>query len=272
MTHPPPPVAAQLWSLHEQAAEDLLGVLERVAEIGFAAVEPISLYGNAPSAVRDALDRLGLDVCSMHVPFPSGQDAPAVLDACAELGVTTLVWSLEPEEFGTLDGIRAGAERINRAAANAAGRGMRIGYHNHFAEFVNVHGGRRAYDILLGELDPAVVVELDTYWVATAGLDPARVAAGLGDRLEFTHLKDGPATGMEDCMVPFGEGTVDVAAAARANPAVRWHIVEADRSRQDMYALLRSCYDFLVGAGLATGNRPVPAGGPASGGRRGGVA
>ncbi|MFG1705299.1 sugar phosphate isomerase/epimerase family protein [Nonomuraea sp. M3C6] len=254
-----PPVAAQLWSLHDDAAKDLLGVLERVAEIGYTAVEPISLYGNAPSAVRATLDRLGLDVCSAHVPFPSGDDAPAILDTYRELGVATLVWSLEPEEFSTLGGILAGAERINRAVANAAARGMRIAYHNHYAEFVNVFDGRRAYDILLGELDPAVVVELDTYWVATAGLDPAPVAAGLGDRLEFTHLKDGPATGMDDYMVPFGEGTVDVAAAARANPAVKWHIVEADRSRQDMYGLLRACYDFLVGAGLATGRRPAGA-------------
>lgn len=256
-----PPVAAQLWSLHEDAAKDLLGVLERVAEIGYTAVEPISLYGHAPSAVRTALDRLGLGVCSMHVPFPSGEDAPAVLDACRELGVETLVWSLEPEEFGTLDGVLAGARRINRAAANAAARGMRIAYHNHFAEFVNVFDGRRAYDILLAELDPAVVVELDAYWVAVAGLDPVPVAAGIGDRLEFTHLKDGPATGMDDYMVPFGEGSVDVAAVARANPAVRWAIVEADRSHQDMYALLRACYDFLVGAGLATGRRPVDTGG-----------
>ncbi|MFG2078031.1 sugar phosphate isomerase/epimerase family protein [Nonomuraea maritima] len=259
MSAPVPPVAAQLWSLHEDASKDLLGVLERVAEIGFAAVEPISLYNHPPSVVRSALDRLGLGLCSMHVPFPSGAGAAAVLDGCAELGVQTLVWSLEPEEFGTLDGVLAGAERVNRAAANAAARGMRIAYHNHFAEFRNEFGGRWAYDVLLAELDPAVVVELDTYWVAVAGLDPARVAAGLGDRLEFTHLKDGPATGMDDHMVPFGEGTVDVAAAARANPAVRWHIVEADRSHQDMYELLRSCYDYLVGAGLATGRRPVEA-------------
>jgi hypothetical protein len=71
------------------------------------------------------------------------------------------------------------------------------------------------------------------------------------------HLKDGPARGMDDCMLPFGEGVVDVDAAARANPSVAWHIVEADRSRHDMYDLLRRCYDHLVGRGLATGRRPV---------------
>ncbi|WP_214411144.1 sugar phosphate isomerase/epimerase family protein [Sphaerisporangium fuscum] len=254
----PPPIAAQLWSLHEEASRDLLGVLRRVAAIGYAAVEPISLYGHPPAVVRRVADELGLGICSAHAPFPSGDGAAAILDEYGELGVSTLVWSLEPEEFTTLDGILEGADRVNRGAANAAGRGMRIAYHNHFAEFENVFGGERAYDILLRELDPAVVLELDVYWARTAGLEPAPLAASLGDRLEFVHLKDGPARGMDDFMLPFGEGgVVDVDGAARANPAVRWNIVEADRARQDMYELLRRCYDHLVGRGLATGRRPV---------------
>ena len=238
-------IAAQLWSLHEDASRDLLGVLERVAAIGFTAVEPISLYGHAPAVVRRAAGDLGLTFCSAHAPFPAGPDAGEILDTYAELGVETLVWSLEPAEFGTLDGVLRGAERVNAGAANAAARGMRVGYHNHFAEFVNSFGGERAYDVLLRELDPAVCVELDVYWVRTAGLDPAPVAAALGDRLEFTHLKDGPATGMDDYMVPFGEGVVDVRAAASAARAARWHIVEADRCHGDMYELLRRCLEYL---------------------------
>lgn len=131
---------------------------------------------------------------------------------------------------------------------------MRIAYHNHFAEFRNVFDGRTAYEVLLEALDPAVLLELDTYWAHTGGADPAAVAASLGPRLESVHLKDGPARGMDDHMVPFGEGVMDVEAAARANPAVRWHIVEMDRSHHDMYELLGRCYDHLVGHGLSRGN------------------
>lgn len=251
------PIAAQLWSLHEEASRDLLGVLERVAALGYLAVEPISLYGHKPSVVREVADGLGLQFCSAHAPFPAGDAAEAILDEHQELGVETLVWSMEPEEFTTRDGVLRGVERVNEAAANAARRGMRIAYHNHFAEFENVFGAERAYDLLLRELDPAVAVELDVYWVRTAGLDPAPVAASLGERVEFVHLKDGPARGMDDYMVAFGEGVVDVESVVHANPAIRWHIVEADRSRQDMYGLLRRCYEFLVGRGLAVGREPV---------------
>jgi sugar phosphate isomerase/epimerase len=253
----PAPIAAQLWSLHDEAARDLLGVLERVAAIGYIAVETISLYGHAPAVVRGVADGLGLGICSAHAPFPVGADASAILDEYQELGVSTLAWSLEPEEFTSLRGILSGAERINQAAANAAERGMRIAYHNHFAEFQNTFSGERAYEILLHELDPAVVLELDTYWVQTAGLEPGPVAASLGDRLEFIHIKDGPARGMGDYMLPFGEGVVDLDGVVRANQSVKWNIVEMDRSHHDMYVLLRGCYDYLVGRRLAVGRRDV---------------
>ncbi|MEV4315877.1 sugar phosphate isomerase/epimerase [Actinocrispum sp. NPDC049592] len=253
----PAPIALQMWSLHEQAEQDLMGALDRVAEMGYVAIESYELYGHSPKSVRAHLDALGLRLCSSHAPFPEGPDAKAILDQYAELGAKTLVWSLEPEEFDTLDAIRHGADRINEAVANAAAYGMRIGYHNHFAEFRNTFNGRKAYRILLDLLDPSVVIELDTYWAKTGGVDPAAVARSLGNRLEYIHIKDGPATGMDDYMVPYGQGVIDVDGVVRANPSVRWNIVEMDRSHYDMYWLLRNCYDYLVGRGLATGRRPV---------------
>lgn len=249
----PAPIAVQLWSLNEQAKTDLLGTLERVAAIGYVAVETYDLYGHSPRAVRASLDALGLELCSSHAPFPAGSGATAILDQYAELGADTLVWSLEPEEFTTIDGIRRGADRINEAVANASSYGLRIGYHNHFAEFRNSFHGIPAYRILLEELDPAVVIELDTYWAQTGGADPAALAASLGDRLEYIHLKDGPALGIDDYLTAYGEGTIDIDAVVRANRSVRWTIVEIDRSHTETYELLRNCYAYLTARALATG-------------------
>jgi sugar phosphate isomerase/epimerase len=251
----PAPIGLQMWSLNDQAEKDLMGTLGRVAAMGYVGVETYDLYGHSPKAVKARLKALGLQLTSSHAPFPEGSEATAILDQYAELGSHTLVWSLEPEEFSTLDALRRGADRINEAVVNAAAYGIRIGYHNHFAEFRNVFNGRQAYDILLEELHPSVVIELDTYWAQTGGVNPATLLASLGKRVEYIHIKDGPAQGMDDYMVPYGTGVIDVDGVVRANPSVRWNLFEMDRSHYEMYWLLRDCYHYLVSRGLARGNR-----------------
>ncbi|GAF97465.1 unnamed protein product, partial [marine sediment metagenome] len=41
----PKPIAVQLYSVREAAAGDLIGVLEQIAAIGYAGVEPAGLHG-----------------------------------------------------------------------------------------------------------------------------------------------------------------------------------------------------------------------------------
>jgi sugar phosphate isomerase/epimerase len=248
-----PGIAAQLWTFHDLAAKDLEGVLTRISELGYLAVEPLGLHGRSPAKVRELLDSLGMTLSSVHAPFPAGPDARKILDEQAELGAVTLVWSLEKEEFDTPSAISKGVERVNEGAERARAYGMTIGYHNHYAEFSNVFDGRRAYDLLLEQLDPSVVLELDMYWAKLGGADPAEIIGGLGEKLRFLHVKDGPAETEADYMVPVGQGTVDVRAALTANDAVRWHIVELDRSRIDQFEALRQSYDYLVGNGLSRG-------------------
>lgn len=251
------PVAVQLWSVHTLAGRDLPAVLGRLAEIGFAAVEPISLYGRSPAQLRSLTDGFGLEICSAHAPFPTGDEGERTLDTYEELGVDTLAWSLEPEELVTRDAMLRGLERVNEGAERAARRGMTIAYHNHFAELTASYDGELAYDALLAALDPAVVLELDMYWVAVAGLDPAALAARLGDRVRLLHAKDGPARGMDDHMVALGDGTLDVDAAVRACPALDWCIVELDRTSGDMFEALEKSYDHLTGRRLAHGRSGV---------------
>ncbi|SDC58740.1 Sugar phosphate isomerase/epimerase [Sanguibacter gelidistatuariae] len=252
----PSPAVAQLWSVHTLAARDLRGTLARIADIGFFGVEPISLYGHSAADTRAILDDLGLTMTSAHVDFPVGDAGERVLDCYADLGVQTLVWSMEPAEFASPELVRAGVERVNEAARRAAARGMTIGYHNHFAEFTNSWGGRSAYEHLLDVLDPAVVLEVDLYWATVAGVDAAELVRGRGDRVRLLHVKDGPATGMDDVMTALGEGAVHVDDTVRACSALESCIVELDRTEGDMFDALAQSYDYLLDRSLATGRLP----------------
>lgn len=252
----PSPAVAQLWSVHTLAGQDFRGVLEKIAAIGYVGVEPISLYDHSAAQVRTLLDDLGLTMTSAHVSFPVGDVGARALDTYAELGVQTLVWSMEPEEFATPELVRTGVERVNEAARLAAERGLTIGYHNHFAEFTNVWDGRTAYDVLLDVMDPAVVLEVDLYWLAVAGTDAPALVSGLGDRVRLLHVKDGPATGMADQMAVLGEGSVHVDPTIRACTALESCIVELDRTPGDMIDALARSYDYLIDRSLATGRLP----------------
>ncbi|GAA1696576.1 sugar phosphate isomerase/epimerase [Fodinicola feengrottensis] len=243
----------QLYTVREQAAKDLPRVLRSISELGFVGVELYGRFDIAPADLKKVMRDLGLRFTSAHVPFPSGREASRILDEQAELGVPAIAWSLEPEEFRTTDAIARGVDRVNEGAVNARDYGIRLAYHNHEAEFSNTFNGLTAHQILLDLVEPDVLVELDLYWAAVGGADPAEVLRDLGDRVPFVHVKDGPGKSRDDVMVAVGQGSLDIAAALTANPAVRWHIVELDRFDGDIFDALRDSYDFLVGGGYSTG-------------------
>lgn len=250
-------IGVMMYTVMEQARADLEGTLARLAAIGYRGVETYGLvehYG--PARVRRAIDAAGLELTSAHAPFPAGAGAGRILDENAELGAEVLVWSMEREEFASPQAITAGLARVNEAAERAAGHGLRIAYHNHFAEFSQVFGGRQAYDLLLEQLDERVLVEFDAYWAVLGGADPAEVLARLGDRVRFIHVKDGPAVSYEDdVMVPIGTGQVDWTRTLTVPSGLRWHIVELERLDMDTFEALELSYHYLVGHGLSAGTR-----------------
>jgi len=46
------PLAVQLYSLREKAEKDFVGVLKKVAEIGYKAVEPAGFWNLRPSEFK----------------------------------------------------------------------------------------------------------------------------------------------------------------------------------------------------------------------------
>jgi sugar phosphate isomerase/epimerase len=247
-------IAVMMYTVDALLDGHLDETLDRIASIGFVGIETYGLHGHSASAYKKAADAAGLKIISSHAPFPAGADAARILDEYSELGVDTLAWSLEREEFDTPAAITAGVVRVNDGVENAAQYGMRIAYHNHFAEFENIFGGRRAYELLIDQLDPRAVLELDMYWTQLGGIAPAEILNGLGNRVPFVHVKDGPVTSYEDdVMVPVGTGSIDMRSALSANDAVRWHIVELERLHINVFDALQQSYDFMVGQSLSKG-------------------
>lgn len=253
------PLAVMAYTVLAQALEDLEGTLARAAEIGFVGLETYGIVERfGPQRVRAAAGAAGLTITSAHTPFPAGDDADRLLDEAEELGADVLVWSMERDEFDSVDALVRGAQRVNEAAARAAERGLRIAYHNHAGEFSQTFDGRSAYSRLQSELDPRVVLELDAYWARMGGADPAEILAEAGDRVRLIHVKDGPARRADaDVLVPIGDGEMDWQRILSTPSGLRWHVLELERLAVDTFVALRRSYRHLVGAGLSTGTVPV---------------
>ena len=82
------PIGLQLYSVREDAAKDLSGVLKRVAQMGYAGVEFAGYYGHSAPDVRKMLDDNGLKCCGTHTPLITlqGDALKHTVDLHKELG------------------------------------------------------------------------------------------------------------------------------------------------------------------------------------------
>lgn len=254
MSNPPAaggnrPVAVQLYSAREQLATDRPGVLKRLAGSGYRAVEPFDVLTD-PDALRADLDEAGLTVCSVHTQ-PFGDQAGAAFRGARTVGAgTVIVPHIPPGRFADAGGIAAVAAELNDAARRAAQHGLRLGYHNHDFELSTLVAGRPALEVLAGQLDPEVILEVDTYWAAVGGQAVPELLGRLGSRVRYLHVKDGPVT-KDDPNVAVGSGKMPVAEILAANGSVEWNVVEFDACATDVLAAIGDSLAWLVSQGLA---------------------
>jgi len=254
------PAALQLYTIREQMTTGRAALLARVAGLGYGAVEPFDIL-NDPDGLRADLDAAGLSACGVHA-VPAGEQAGAVADAARTLGADTIIVPyLPPPRFADADSVRDVARELNERAAWLAGRGLRLGYHNHDFELSSTVGGAPALEVLADQLDDAVILEVDTYWAAVGGQDVPALLRRLGERVRYLHVKDGPVISRHDFMTAVGTGRMPVAEILGAAPWVDWHVVELDRCATDMLAAVEDSLAWLVRQGLA---RPAGSRGSAS--------
>jgi hypothetical protein len=99
-----------------------------------------------------------------------------------------------------------------------------------------------------------MMLEIDTYWIQHAGIDPAKFMLRFPGRLQVIHVKDKEVvSGDGPVMAPVGEGNLDWDAIIEAGKAggVEWWTVEQDYCRRDPFDCLASSFEYLAARGLA---------------------
>jgi sugar phosphate isomerase/epimerase len=237
---PSPHVGVQLYTVRDACRDDLLATLGAVSEMGYPAVEGFwSLFGLQPATVRRTLDSLGLVMPSAHVDLETlEQRLDRAVEFWGELGCHTLVCPWVNEETRAGDGAwqRLG-DRLDRIGDRLAARGLRFAYHNHDFELAS---GEDRLQVLLERSSAANLgLELDVFWAAHAGVDPAAYLRANGERVRLVHLKDGRHTPL--LLTPLGDGEIDLEAviAAAREIGVEALYVEQDDCEGDPFDALR---------------------------------
>lgn len=261
-----PDVSIQLYSVYKELDRELDGTLARLAAIGFTNVEAFDFVRRA-DALKASLERHGLAAPTGHailieeeVTTPDGllavPPAAETFEAAAVLGMQIVIDPfLAPARWVDRDSVLRSADKFNERAEQAAGYGLRVGYHNHDHELRPVIDGLPALELFAQHLNPDVALEVDVYWAAASGQDPVGLLRRLGDRVQALHIKDGPMKGEPSALsgklpmdqLPAGQGDVPLKEAIAAAPNARYAVVEFDHYAGDIFDGVAASYAYLTG-------------------------
>lgn len=261
----PVQTSIQLFTVREALEADLDGTLAELAARGFTAAEPYDFVRRA-EPLAAALRANGIAAPTGHAFLastwfvnPDGSDTTVlvpspdeVFDAAETLGMTTVIDPYTPPaRWERVMQIEATARLLNAAAEIGAARGIRVGYHNHAHELEVTFDGQTGLEVLADLLDPRVVLEVDLYWVARAGMDSSELLRKLGDRVIAVHVKDGTldpeavAAYPPADQVPAGQGVVPLEKALAEASALEVAIVEFDHFAGDLYEAVEQSRTYL---------------------------
>lgn len=247
------PLAVQLYTLREAVGRDYFGTLRAVAELGYGAVELVTLGSFSAADLRRELDVLGLQACAMHVALAQlEQNLPEVLDNLQTLGVRYAVCPWLPPERRTIASYREIASSLIQIGQACQAQGIQLCYHHHDFEFQTADG-TSGFEILRSQVDPALLhFEIDVYWAAFAGQDPVGLLRSLAGRVPLVHLKDMSADSRRT-FAEVGQGQLDFPAILQVcdELGVEWTIVEQDQCERPPLESVGISLNYLRSLGRA---------------------
>ncbi|MDA1192017.1 MAG: sugar phosphate isomerase/epimerase [Candidatus Poribacteria bacterium] len=226
------PVAFQMYTLRNEAANDFVGTIRKAAEIGYEGIEETPPANVSAKEYKALLDDLGLKSVGGHVGLEAlEQGVDKHVDFYLEVGSKYLtVPYLGENRRKTADDWKGVAASMSGIAAKLAEHDITFCYHNHSFEFQKF-GGEYGLDIFYDAASDQVQAELDTYWVKHGGEDPASYIRKYAGRAPLIHIKD---MGADGSFAEIGEGTLDWASIWNASESsgAAWYIVEQDTCKR----------------------------------------
>lgn len=220
-----PQIALQLWSIQEACQKDFKQTLKDVKKAGYAGVEFAGYHGLTAEEVKALLVELDLQVAASHIPYDKLVNEYEETIAFEQaIGNQRLV--IPYQTFPDFAGWQNFAQELKILAPKLAEAGFELYYHNHAHEFQEVlNTDLLAY--LAAEV-PTLKLEVDTYWVAFAGLSVEEYLAKQAPAIGLLHIKEMQEDPTESTEI--GKGVLPIAryVTFAKNKKLPWLIVEQE--------------------------------------------
>ena len=248
---------AQLYTVrdHTQTPDDVARTLHRVADIGYRAIQ-VSAFGPIePREVARLARQEGLAIVATHFGWDQFRDnTEHMIEVHQSWGCPHAAIGGLPAEYFQAGGAARFAGELAPVAARLAAAGIDFSYHNHSHELVRYGATTWLRQVYEAAPPEHLKAELDVYWLAAGGADPAQWIGDLGARQPIIHFKDMVVLpDRTQRFAPVGAGNLNwprIVAASRA-AGVEWALVEQDQTYgADPFEELAASLHFLQGMGI----------------------
>ncbi len=198
-------IGIQLYTVMNSMKSDARGTLEALSSYGYNSYELVQwggdpkVFGLPAPEFKGICDNLGAKIVSTHsslVEDPENEEA--VMDNWRQLfeiqkacgGKYFVIPSYNVDY--TVEEVQRECDYFNRVGRVAAEYGLKLGYHNHAAEYRTLKDSDKVmWEYLVENTDPQYVCfELDVFWCQKGGKDPVEYLKKYPDRIEILHIKD----------------------------------------------------------------------------------
>lgn len=223
------PIALQLYSIRTDCAQDFLGCIAQVAQMGYEGVEFAGYHGVDPKDIKKCLDDNGLKAEGTHTALHllEGDELAKTVELHKTLDCPWAIVPWLPEESrSTPDACLKTAERLSVVVEKLKPYGMKTGFHAHDGDMRPLPGGKSAWTLIAENTPPEFIMQYDTANGVAGGADPVQPILDLPGRNLSVHLKeykDGHGTAV------LGEGDIPLAKvfkACESGGGVQWYVVE----------------------------------------------
>lgn len=240
------PIGLQVYSVRNEAAKDLPGVLKQIAEMGYQGVEFAGYYGRKAAELKKMLDDNGLKCCGTHTGYNTvvGDALKATIEFNQTIGNKYLIVpGMGKEQLGTKEAILKTAAVFAGIAEKLKPLGMYVGYHAHGGDFRKIDG-ETVWDIFFSNTPKEVVMQMDVGNCLGGGGDPYATLRKFPGRSLTIHIKEhGGRPG-----APVGEGTVrwnEIFEICETTGGTEWYIVEHESDPKTPMDSVRKCLENL---------------------------